>query len=133
MSMCRNATLILKIFQISQQGSYLASVTAFVPSTGLLLLSSSFVIPFTGFAAVLVLHVWFELVLLFFLSSSTSFCNWVFSCSKLSNFTYKIEFVGIEEWKKGNKKNSLSLNNQITEKTSSCRLGCWYVHIMPLS
>jgi len=57
MSMYRNATLILNIFKISQQGSYLASVTAFIPSTGLSLLSSSFMIAFKRFAAVLVLHV----------------------------------------------------------------------------
>lgn len=149
MSIYRNATLTLKIFKVSQQSSYLAGATEFSPSTGLSLLSPSFLIPFTRFAAVLVLHVWSELVLLslrvsfatfvlfhsslYFLSSSTSFCNCsqrVFSCSKLSSFKYTIEFVGFEEWKKGKKKNSLSLTDQII---SLCRPECWYVPIMPLN
>ncbi len=85
----------------------------FSPSTGLSLLSPSFLIPFSRFAAVLALHVCSELVLLSFrvfcslaylhsslcfLSSSTSFCNssQKFSCSKRSNFENTVEFVAVK-------------------------------------
>lgn len=129
----------LKTFETSQQGSYLDGVTPFSPSTGLWLLSPSFLIPFTWFAAVLALHVCSELALLSFrvsrslallhsslcfLSSSTSFCNCsqrAFSCSKLSNFWVYNLCVVKNEIKK--KINSLSMNHQImaipAEKTSS--------------
>ncbi len=124
----------LKTFETSQQGSYLADVTTFSPSTDRWLLSPSFLIPFTRFAAVLALDVCSELALvsfrvsrslallhssLCFLSSSTSFCNCsqrALSCTKLANFWVYNLWVGSKEWNKDKNKHESSNNSHPCRK-----------------